>query len=516
MRPTNLVVRFSSLGDVILTSATVMNLAIHFGNGISYLTKERFRPIVELMDGVDEVITIPDDVSLPSYVTRLLSLDAYSNLIDLHGNFRSMLARRLVSSEVMTIYPKRRNERKQAVRRDDKVIPVDYPHTIDAYNSTLDHVGAPVYVNRPILSPTPVARASQPTVVIAPGAAHPPKQWGEKNFADLAERLHHDFGANVIWARTSNDTPVSELIDGPTGHVQEFVDQSIPELAAIISSAYLTIANDSGIAHLSSAVGTPTLALFGPTHPVLGFAPQGLFDRVVQAKEPCRPCSLHGKAPCFREEQFCFTRMSIEHVARVASEMLKHSLSLNPALFLDRDGTVIVEKEFLHDPDQVELESGAVDAIRLAQDNGYKVVIVSNQSGVARGMFGLDAVEAVNRRTQELLESDHANIDGIYYCPYHRDGTVPEFAMHSYDRKPAPGMPEQAAVDLGIDLRRSIVIGDRRSDLDLGRAIGGRFALVRTGYGREAELKLEPEVYGEHFAFDTVLDAVRHFTSTKS
>jgi histidinol-phosphate phosphatase family protein len=286
--------------------------------------------------------------------------------------------------------------------------------------------------------------------------------------------------------------------------VTELVDHPLRELVPIIRGADLTIANDSGIAHLSSAAGAATIALFGPTHPALGFAPRGLFDRVVEVDEWCRPCSIHGSKPCFREEQYCFTRITAERLYEVASDTLRRARAARPAIFLDRDGTVIKEKHFLSDADEVELEEGVVDALKAVSGKGYRLVIVSNQSGVARGYFDESAVERVNGRVVELLARRGVEIDAVYYCPFYRDGTVTAYSIESHLRKPAPGMAEAAATDLNLDLRRSIVIGDRLSDINLGRAFGGRSYLVRTGYGAKSERRHAAVFAGQDIVFDSL------------
>ena len=297
----------------------------------------------------------------------------------------------------------------------------------------------------------------------------------------------------------------------------ELVDFPVDQLAAVLARAELTIANDSGIGHLSSAAGTPVLAIFGPTHAVLGFAPRGLHDRVIGVDEYCRPCSLHGKKPCFREERFCLTRISPEQVAREAAEILDSGVNRAPALFVDRDGTVMVDKGYLSDPEQVELLKGSAEALRLAKAGSYRIVIVTNQSGVARGYFGTREVERTNGRLLELLAAEGVDVDGIYYCPHHStEGKVPEFSIECQCRKPSSGMAEQAALDLGVDLRRSIVIGDTPADYDLGRIIGGQSLLVRTGYGAMTEEQLKSTgQMSSGCVFDDLLQAVEHVIRTK-
>lgn len=149
-------------------------------------------------------------------------------------------------------------------------------------------------------------------------------------------------------------------------------------------------------------------------------------------------------------------------------------------LLLDRDGTLIVERRYLKDPEFVELTPGAADTLIEARRLGWGAVVVSNQSGVARGLLTVADVAAVNRRTIAALGEFGAVVDGIYVCPHGpNDGCD--------CRKPAPGLVSRAAAELGFDPAEAIVVGDKMSDLALGRTIGARVVLTRTGYGPETE-----------------------------
>jgi len=494
-----LIVRFGSLGDLLLTTPTVLNFKMARPHDrITFFTKERFAPLVRTFEGVDEVVALPEQATLRELISLLFDLDRsnFDLLVDLHGNMRSWLARKFIAANNKIVYPKRRLERRAAVKR--KHIPRDYPHTIDLYNNTLIQLGLPAPCRRPVLCPLPASEKlfagseDAPTVVVAPGAAHPNKQWPLERFAETARTLHANTGAKIIWAVTSVDAGKSGLDkDISADSFAELIDCPVEELAATIASAELTIANDSGIAHLSSAVGTPVISIFGPTHPVLGFAPRGLYDRVIEVDEACRPCSLHGKKPCFREERFCFKRITPAQVTEQAADIIASKLRSQPALLIDRDGTVMVDKNYLSNPEEVELIEGSAEALKAAAAAGYKLIIVSNQSGVARGYFGIEDVERVNARLLEMLMQKGVQIDALYYCPHHpSEGVLSEFTRPCNCRKPAPGMAEQAALELSVDLRRSFVIGDSLSDLNLARAIGAQPLLVRTGYGRAVEEKI--------------------------
>ena len=162
---------------------------------------------------------------------------------------------------------------------------------------------------------------------------------------------------------------------------------------------------------------------------------------------------------------------------------------MKPAVFFDRDGVLIEDSHYVGAVDQVRLIPGAADAVRLVQAAGYVTVVVTNQSGVARGMFAEDVVHQVHRHIE--AETGLA-FDRWEHCPHHPDGTVAEFTRDCDCRKPKPGMLLRAAAALDVDLSRSWIIGDRASDLDSGFAAGCRCILVRTGYGKQVDIH-EPD-----------------------
>ena len=156
-------------------------------------------------------------------------------------------------------------------------------------------------------------------------------------------------------------------------------------------------------------------------------------------------------------------------------------MSGRPAVFLDRDGTILVEKEYLADPAQAELIPGVIEGLRRLEEAGFTLVVVSNQSGIARGLYGEAEYRAVDARMKELLAGHGVAIAASYHCPHH-----PDFSGPCDCRKPAPGMFEQAIRELGLDAARSWLVGDRLRDLEAAPALGaaGR-VLVLSGYGAE-------------------------------
>jgi D-glycero-D-manno-heptose 1,7-bisphosphate phosphatase len=145
-----------------------------------------------------------------------------------------------------------------------------------------------------------------------------------------------------------------------------------------------------------------------------------------------------------------------------------------PAAFLDRDGVLNKDDGYTHRPSDLVWIDGAPNVIRILNNAGYYVIVVTNQSGVARGYFGEDAVRAFHARMQDLLLAAGAHIDAFYHCPHHPAGTREPFSVHCRCRKPGPGLLEQAAQDWPIDVGRSFLIGDKDSDLAAAATFGVR------------------------------------------
>jgi len=153
------------------------------------------------------------------------------------------------------------------------------------------------------------------------------------------------------------------------------------------------------------------------------------------------------------------------------------------AIFLDRDGTINEEVDYLCRLDQLRIFPVAAAAIRQINEAGMKTVVVTNQSGVARGFFDEAFIATVHDRIEESLEKEGARIDRFYYCPHHPTEGMPPYRRECNCRKPKPGMLLRAAEELHIDLTRSYVIGDSRRDIDMAEAVGAQGILVRTGHG---------------------------------
>ena len=164
------------------------------------------------------------------------------------------------------------------------------------------------------------------------------------------------------------------------------------------------------------------------------------------------------------------------------------------AVFLDRDGTINVEKDYLYKIDDFEFITGAPEAIKRLKKAGFVVIVVSNQSGVARGYFDEDAVNRLHQHIQTELTAYGTSIDDYYFCPHHPDKGLGAYKLDCNCRKSKPGMLLQAALEHNLDLQHSFMVGDKLADIVAGERAGCKCLLVVTGYGATTSLKPEAAV----------------------
>lgn len=163
----------------------------------------------------------------------------------------------------------------------------------------------------------------------------------------------------------------------------------------------------------------------------------------------------------------------------------------NPAAFLDKDGTLIKDVPYNVDPDRISLVEEAGAALRLLGQLGYRLFVVSNQPGVAQGLFGEEALLPVHERLIQLLKEEKVKLDGFYYCPHHPQGSVTTYASACVCRKPQPGLLLRAAYEHGIALSRSWMIGDILHDIEAGKRAGCKAALIDNGNETEWEMSVD-------------------------
>lgn len=326
------------------------------------------------------------------------------------------------------------------------------------------------------------------------------KRWLPDRFAETADRL-------VRCHEASTGKPARAVIVGGRG--EEALGRAVAanmtcrplvlsgqttvrELMAVTKRCSLFLTNDTGPMHIAAAFEVPLVAVFGPTD-WQATAPFGIGHAIVREPVECSPCLLR-ECPI---DHRCMTRVTVDAVYEAAARSLREGreargerqgavsepLASSPlprdplvgiTVFLDRDGTLNRDTGYVKTPDELDLFPNVAAAVARLKRAGARLVVVTNQSGIARGFITADGLEAVHAALREKLAEGGASLDAIYFCPHHpEEGCI--------CRKPQTAMVDRAAAQLGLDPSGYYLIGDQRRDMDLARRIGARSILVTTG-----------------------------------
>lgn len=335
-------------------------------------------------------------------------------------------------------------------------------------------------------------------VGINPGSTYgDAKRWLPERFAEVTERLCRTI-------HTSPGQQVSVVIFGAKGEERLGQDiaarlssrslvlsgaTTIRELMAAVKRCSLLLTNDTGPMHIASAFKVPVVAVFGPTD-WRTTSPFGGAHAIVREPVDCAPCLLR-ECPI---DHRCMTRVTVDQVYEAATKQLTplgvrgeglgktpsppHASRLTPygaldgvTVFLDRDGTLNYDPGYLKIAADLKLLAGVGPALARLKRVGAKLVVVTNQSGVGRGILTLKDLEAIHARLQGLLEQEDVALDAIYFCPHHPDDGC-------RCRKPNVGMVERAVSELQLDFRRFYLIGDHARDIQLAHRVGAKSVLL--------------------------------------
>jgi len=313
------------------------------------------------------------------------------------------------------------------------------------------------------------------------------------------ERLGNEIAAQL--------SPPSIVLSGAT---------TIRELMAAVKRCALLLTNDTGPMHIASAFQVPVVAIFGPTD-WRTTSPYGEDHALIRHPVDCAPCMLR-ECPI---DHRCMSRVTVDQVYQAAAKLVMDSgskeerigESWSPAhasrhtahgvlegftIFLDRDGTLNYDPGYLKSPSELKLLPGVGPALARLKAAGARLVVITNQSGVGRGLLTLKDLEAVHARLEGLLEQDDAALDAIYFCPHHPDDGC-------RCRKPARGMIDRAVSELQLDLRRSYLIGDHARDIQLAKTVGSKGILVTSGKVDDQALKM---LQAENAMPDTIVPSM--------
>ena len=377
-------------------------------------------------------------------------------------------------------------------------------HEVEYYLELLRPMGFPIPSQAPVLYTTPqedrdaAARLGslgvlpgQPIIGLNPGSTYgTAKRWLPQRYADVAERLATEYNAHVLIFGGRGEEllgdDIARMLTVP--HTVLSGRTTVRELMALLKQCRLLLTNDAGPMHIAGALGVPVVAVFGPTNPQTT-GPVGTNYELVRQPVECSPCLLR-ECPI---DHRCMLKVQSQEVYEAAVRQLRASESCTldgslpvkgtgelpaPVVFLDRDGTLNWDPGYLNDPAEMRLLPGVGPAVARLNHAGFKVVLVTNQSGVGRGIITIEALDAIHQKLLELLAESGAWLDGIYACLHRPDEGCS-------CRKPASGLVVQARRDLSLAAGQSFVIGDRAIDIALARNIGARGVFVLSGYRPE-------------------------------
>jgi heptosyltransferase-2 len=369
----------------------------------------------------------------------------------------------------------------------------------------------------------------QPTerlIGLNPGSTYgTAKRWLPERFAQTANRLVDQFGGRVVIVGAMGEEALGAAIakQMPGKPVVLSGRTSVRELMALIKRCRLFLTNDTGPMHIAAAFGIPIVAVFGPTDSTTT-SPCGAAHQIVRRPVECSPCLLR-ECPI---DHRCMTRVTVEQVYEAAARQL-HDMSRQPSafsnqlsgmkaqhsapssqpsalvgvtVFLDRDGTVNRDTGYIKSPQELDLIPGVVEAVAKLNRAGARVVLVTNQSAIARGFITVDQLKTIHSVLLARLEAGGARLDAIYYCPHHPNDDCG-------CRKPQPAMIHRAVVDLNIDLSRAYVVGDQSRDIELARQVGARGILVLSGQTQQDTIgDIQRSGVSPDFIADDLGDAV--------
>jgi len=331
------IIRLSSLGDIVLTEPVTRILKNSYPNcSIHYITRKSYISLLEMFSMVDSIIPL----EIPGQHETIINLqnkiktitESFDLVFDLHKNLRSRVISNILRSKSRIVYNKNHFTRLWSVWRKNKKVK---KHTLDRYLEPLAKIGIETKKLYPHLKiDEEILHKAKEFLegnklekdkffVLAVGASFPPKQYPLEQFAVLAQLLIKKYGYRILVVDQKDRSRFRQYFDLDTNRMIDFgIGLELKTLAGILSMARATISNDSGVMHISSAVDTPTIGLFGPTHPVLGFSPLGEKAVALTTEEKCAPCSLHGKSKCYRDEQYCFINLQPDMIISKLDEMI--------------------------------------------------------------------------------------------------------------------------------------------------------------------------------------------------
>ena len=472
------------IGDAVLTLPAIRSVRKAFPHArISLLVKPWVSDIFKESPDIDEIILYDDRfhgfAGKPG-LAKILRRSKFDIAVLLQNAFDAALISRLAG--VPEIIGYKRDWRGFLLT---KAIPVAKDslkqHQVHYYLYLLRSAGIKTAETRPYIYLTDDERghardllssyfpdAGFPLIGINPGAAFgPAKRWPPERFTELISKIIHELNGRIVIFGSRTEVEIAgeiyrKLETGNSKFKNRLLMMAgktgLREAAALIAECDAFVTNDSGLMHMASALLVPVVAIFGSTDRT-ATRPFGEGHKVIAKDLPCAPCM---KRECPEGHTACMTEITAAEVFSAVREIL----ACNKAIFLDKDGTIIEDKNYLNSFDDLVILPGAKESLRKLKDAGFKLIGITNQSGIGRGIVDEEFVRESNAYLQKEL-----GIDDFYYCPHHPDERCP-------CRKPEPLPALMARFRHGINLKASYVIGDKESDVMLAAKIGAAGILL--------------------------------------
>jgi len=321
-----LIIRLNAMGDVILALPVAMAVKKAYPDAtVDFVTRRAYAPLFDQFPAVDTAFAF--DTSMRKLIKELKA-QKYDTVIDLQKNPRSIILSASINPKNVVSYPKRRFTRELIVRQ--SLLKLDAGHTVDAYLKALKRLKITSISRRPrvVLQPEIaefgddfIKNTGFPSKIIGlcPGSKHDEKKW--QGYQQLAELLIEDSNNGVIVFNGPADEfdPNLNIVSDRLIAAQHL---GIDKVAGVMSRCDLVVSNDSGLMHLAVALSVPVVAIFGPTHPSLGFSPLGDRDRVICDNVKCSPCSLHGEKKCKMPRKYCFENITPDRAKSETDRLL--------------------------------------------------------------------------------------------------------------------------------------------------------------------------------------------------
>lgn len=479
------------IGDSVMTLPALRSLKKAFpGAHIALLVKPWVAPLFEQNPDINEVTIYENEFQGfwgKFMLSRKIRKGKFCSSILFQNAFDAALITFLAGIKQRAGY---RRDGRGFLLTDPVLVPSNHrkTHEIFYYLNLLERIGIKSEYSVPYLflslderieARRRLEHLKRPVLGLNPGATFgSAKRWLPERFAEISNWFLKDTNGGVVIFGGKKEIEITDevykLIEPhyrAEGSVLNIAGKTnLREFISLISECDVFVTNDSGPLHVAYALRIPMVALFGSTDPVLTGPPPGIAGKgaeIIKADIQCSPCF---ERTCKKNDMRCMYSIFSDDVFHALQKVLPQ----RPAVFFDRDGTLCKDTGYPNSFDDLHIFP-EIDGIKRLKERGFMLVGVSNQSGIARGLVNREFVEQANK----MFISKHG-FDDFFYCPHHPD-------EHCQCRKPEPEMLFRARLQYGIDLRKSYVVGDKGTDMQLAQAVGARGILVQTGKEKESE-----------------------------